>query len=163
MTRFIMMCAVVLVVPLVLGCNPESSGPDTVSVSGTVYLDDEPLGGVEVNFFSSQHDFLATGATGEDGRYELFQGAVAGENKVWIAKMTASDTNPDASVDPAENPEADPTQMDAAAEGATEEEEGEETEAGALPEKFSDPDKTILTFSVPAGGTSSADFKLTSE
>jgi len=56
-------------------------------------------------------------------------------------------------------PEADPAVMEATA-GAEIAAPG--TEEPGLPAKFSDPDKTELTFKVPDGGTSSADVKLTS-
>ena len=162
MIRFAFACVVGLASLLMLGCG--TGGPETVPVSGVVYLDDEPLEGVEVNFFSSRENgFLASGVTGAGGRYELHPGAVVGQNKVWIVKSTLSDIDP--AGDPAENPELDPGMMEAEAAAGVGAEAGPALDTGAerLPAKFSDPDKTELTFTVPGGGTSSADFKLTSQ
>ena len=160
MRRLAVVCISGILVLCALGCGKDG-GPQTVAVSGTVYLDDKPLAGVEVNFYSEQNDFLATGVTGEDGRYELFQGAVVGENKVWITRARGSEVDPAGGGDPAENPELDVAQAEAVAEAAA----GalEETTAGDLPAKFSDPDKTILKYVVPEGGSSNADFRLKSE
>ena len=157
MVRSFFTWAVALASLLVLGCAKDS-GPVTVSVSGTVYLDDKPLEGVEVNFFSQEQTFLASGLTDSSGKYALYQGAVAGENKVWITKAQTSDGDP-AAMD--ENPDSDPGMMAAMTGADTIEEKAEESDQ--LPKKFSDSEATVLKFSVPAGGTSSADFKLTSE
>ena len=160
MVRFAFAWVVGLASLLMLGCGT-GGGLDTVSVSGTVYLDEEPLEGVEVNFFSTREsDFLASGVTGPGGRYELHPGAVVGQNKVWIVKGAFSEVDP-AGGDPASDPAMDPGMMEAAA--AADVGSVPETEGEGLPAKFSDPDKTELTFKVPDGGTSSADFKLTSQ
>lgn len=160
MVRSFFTCAVGLAVLSLVGC-PSGSGPKTVPVSGMVSLDDKPLEGVEINFYYQPEDFLATGVTDADGRYDLYTGAVAGENTVWIVKRTVNDTDP-AGGDPAENPEADPAQMTAMVDENTE--PGEEVaDADQLAKKFSDPEETVLKFVVPSGGTSSADFRLTSE
>ncbi|MBD3672284.1 MAG: carboxypeptidase regulatory-like domain-containing protein [Planctomycetaceae bacterium] len=140
-----------------IGCGKTSEEVQTVDVSGVVTLDGKPVEGAEVNFFSKVGNFLGTGVTDQDGKYTLYQGAALGENQVWISKDTSkSDTNP-AGMDPAENPDADPSQMAAAA-GT----EGDiEAKGEQIPEKFSDPDKTVLKFNVQEGGSSNADFKLT--
>ena len=157
MVRSFFTWAVALSTLLVLGCAKDS-GPATASVSGTVYLDDKPLEGVEVNFFSQEQSFLASGITDSSGKYALYQGAVAGENKVWITKVQTSDGDPAAMED---DPDTDPGMMEAMSGADTVEEAA--TESDQLPKKFSDSEETVLKFSVPAGGTSSADFKLTSD
>lgn len=146
---------------LLTGCSSEGDGqPATVSVSGVITLDKKPLEGAEVNFFSSNGDFLSSGLTDKDGKYQLYQGAVPGENKVWISKDTSkSDTNPEGG-DPAENPDADVAQVEARP-GA--EEENSEALGEQLPPKFSDPEQTVLKYKVPGGGSDAANFDLTKE
>jgi len=160
MVRIALTCVVGLGALFAVGCST-SSGPDTAEVSGTITLDGEPLEGMEVNFYCTEHDFLATGLTGADGKYTLYSGAAVGENKVWVLKSNANVGDPAAGVDPEENPEADPAQMEAMS-GATGADIGA-TEDNTVPAKFSDPDKSVLKYSVAAGGTDSADFKLTSD
>ncbi|NOX55776.1 MAG: carboxypeptidase regulatory-like domain-containing protein [Planctomycetes bacterium] len=146
---------------VVLGCaGPEQpKGPETVDVSGTVLLDGKPLAGAEVYFISPDGKFVGFGETGSDGKYTLVQGAVPGKNKVYISKIEIdeSELNPEEGIDP--------EQMAAAAEAGGGEEAGEEGGGSKqlLPASYSDPEKTKLTFDVPAGGTSEADFQLTSK
>lgn len=137
------------------GCGGET-GPETVSVSGTVQIDGKPIEGAQVNFFSKEHNFLSTGVTDAEGTYQLYSGAVPGENKIWISKVPPEG----AAGDPEENPELDPGQLAAMVETelpvvAFGDEE--------LPAKFSDPDRTVLKFLVPEVGSDKADFMLTSE
>lgn len=144
---------------LTAGCGSEDSGPETVAVSGTVLVDGKPIEGAEVNFYSAETKFLASGMTDAEGKFTLYQGAVVGENKVWISKDTSkSDTDPEG-MDPAENPEADSAQMaEAAGDMGELEAKGE-----ILPPKFSNSEQSVLKFNVPEGGTEAADFKITSE
>lgn len=137
------------------GCGSEG-GPETVSVSGKVSVDGKPIEGAQVNFFSEEHNFVSTGVTDADGAYQLYAGAVPGENKVWISKMPPGGP----AGDPEENPEIDPGQIEAMSEAEfpTEAVGNEE-----LPAKFSDPDQTVLKFMVPEDGSDKADFKLTSK
>jgi len=153
MVRSFFALAVALTSLLVLGCNKDS-GPATVSVSGTITLDKKPLEGVEVNFYSQPENFLASGVTDASGKYTLYQGAVAGENKVWVTKTQTSDADPSAMEN---NPELDPGMMEAASGSLEPTTEAEDT---GLPEKFSDSEETVLKFVVPDGGTSSANFDL---
>ena len=141
------------------GCGGEDSGPETVSVSGTVSLDKKPLEGAEVNFFSKEGNFLASGMTDAEGNFQLYQGAVAGENQVWISKKKGG--NAAAAGDPGENPDLDTTQL--AAESGLD--EGDIVVAGSelLPAKFSDSAKSVLKYVVPDGGSDAANFDLTSE
>lgn len=137
------------------GCGGES-GPETVSVFGTVFVDGKPIEGAQVNFFSEEHNFLSTGVTDAEGAYQLYAGAVAGENKVWISKMPVEGL----AGDPEENPELDMGQLAAMSEAEFPMEAVGNEE---LPEKFSDPDQTVLKFMVPEDGSEKADFKLTSK
>ena len=154
--------AVVGATLVVIGCaGPEQpTGPETVDVSGTVFLDGKPLEGAEVYFISPDGEFVGFGETGSDGKYTLVQGAVPGKNKVYISKLEIdeSELNPEEGIDP--------EQMAAAAAAGGGEEAGGGEGGGPkqlIPASYSDPEKTKLTFEVPAGGTSQADFQLTSK
>ncbi len=143
------------------GCGGGDSGPETVSVSGTVSLDKKPLESAEVNFFSKEGNFLASGMTDAEGKFQLYQGAVAGENQVWISKKKGGVNDAAPAGDPAENPDLDTTQLSAAS-GV---DAGDIVVAGSelLPAKFSDSEKSVLKYVVPAGGSDAANFELTSE
>lgn len=145
------------------GCGGGSGdAPATVPVSGTVYLNGEPLEGASVNFVSTSGKFAAFGRTGPDGHYELAQGAVVGPNKVHITKLLGGDVklNPEEGMDEgqleamaiANNPDGDSATTSAPT-GPNE----------LIPPHFSDPEKSELTYDVPAGGSSSATFRLTSK
>lgn len=130
-----------------LGCGG-SSGPTTVPVAGTITLNGEPLAGAEIVFVTE--DFSSFGKTGPDGSYALVQGAVPGENQVSISKWEGEglELNPDEGHD----------------EGQIEDEmlamEGDaspvSTRRQLVPEDF-----RKLTYSVPEGGSETADFRLT--
>lgn len=133
---------------LIAGCGesgPEQ--PETVSVSGTVTLDGTPLAGALVTFATKE--FSATAETDKDGKYTLPQGAVAGENLVFISKLSPGYDDPDEG-------------MDAGQFEAANVDDPVAREKGQLvPEKYSDPEKSILKLTVPESGTDSASFKLT--
>lgn len=139
------------------GCGEGGkAGPATVPVSGTVYMDDKPLADAEVNF--EAQGFGATARTNAEGKYQLVQGAVAGENKVYITKWDGDKfaINPDEGMDegqfeamggvPGANTKAAP--------------------AGPkqiIPERFSDPAKTEIKYTVPEEGTDKADLRIQSK
>ena len=133
---------------LLAGCGEAGKKVKTVDVSGTVFLDEKPLEGVTVFFLTKEH--VGFGKTGPDGRYQLGEGAKPGENKVYFSKPEGGEAGPEAA-DPAL---AEPT-MDA--EGAT------ATPAQAIPAKYADSMNPPFTFTVPEAGSTSADFKLTSQ
>lgn len=138
---------------LIAGCA-ESSRPKakTVDVSGTVYLDDQPLPGVMVFFTTRDH--MGFGKTGPDGKYKLEEGAVPGENKVYFSKTEGGEAASGEPVDPA------------AAEAAAENPDSE-TKAPAvtqaIPAKYADSLDPPFTSTVPEAGATDADFKLTSQ
>lgn len=80
-------------VSLIVGCG----GPDLVSVSGTVTLDDEPLPGAFVTFEPLRSDLglASTGVTNEAGEYTLScgdrPGAVSGTHRVLITTISPED------------------------------------------------------------------------
>lgn len=138
------------------------AAPKTVPVSGTVYLDGQPLEGASVNFVSTTGKFAAVGRTGPDGRYELAQGAVPGENKVHITKLVGEglQMNPEEGMDEG--------QLEAMASATTEGDSATlaPTPTGPkllIPPHYSDPEKSELKYDVPAAGSTTVDFRLTSK
>ena len=130
------------------GCSKGPYIPPTEPVSGTVTLKGKPLEGAEV-YFVSEH-LVAFGKTDSSGHYELAQGAVAGENKVYFSKMSPGKS-------PIEQQEGmDDYQMQmAAASGG-----GANIPKQLIPAEYSDPAAPKLNYLVPTGGTKTADFKL---
>ncbi|RLT06019.1 MAG: hypothetical protein DWI21_11935 [Planctomycetota bacterium] len=148
----------ILFVPAV-GCSGGSSGFKGVDVSGTVLIDGKPLEGVEVYFFTDQ--FEGFGKTNTEGKYQLVSGAAPGPNKIYFKKF-----NPDAvsGIDMS-IPGMDAGQAAAMAEAKAAESGGKKkaTSLSLVPPEYSDPKTTKLSFPVPAAGTSSADFKISSK
>ncbi len=141
-----------LAVFLLPGCGgAKKTGPETVPVSGTVSHQGKPLADAKVYFFTEK--FSAYGKTDAEGRYRLTNGAIPGENKVFVSKLTG-----DAKTVPNQIAE-DPGQVEAAAAAAANDprvEEGRQRRAAAS--DLSDPERTKLTFKVPAEGTETANF-----
>ncbi|GDY10035.1 hypothetical protein LBMAG52_35210 [Planctomycetia bacterium] len=139
------------------GSGGGSDGPKTARVSGTVTVQGKPLEGASVYFMSEK--FSAFGKTNAEGHYELVQGAVPGDNKVYISKL---ELPPGVKLDPEAG--IDLEQLKAAAAGAENDPSGKGPKIQGpkelVPEEFSNPQKSKLTFPVPAGGTTSADFRL---
>jgi hypothetical protein len=137
------------------GCGEGGNARRTVRVAGTVYLDDQPLEGAQVRFFAD--DFVSFATTGPDGRYELVQGAVLGSNKVAISKIEGGDIEMD--------PESgfDDGQLEAMISATGDEGNALNLPRELIPIKYSDPEKSELTYPVPEGGTTEADFRLSSQ
>jgi hypothetical protein len=132
------------------GCGGGRNMPATAKVSGVVTIGGKPVEGVEVRFESN--DFASYGKTDAQGRYRLVQGATVGQNKVYLSKMSGP-----AGVTPPEG--IDETQLQIMAEasgGAVSANVPRQT----IPAEYSDKQKSKLTFTVPAGGTDSANFDL---
>jgi len=152
------LCSVVLSFLIALsGCGGGGGGPKTERVSGTVTLQGKPLEGATVYFMTEK--FSGFGKTNAEGHYELVQGAVAGQNKVYISKRKLPEG---VNMDPEEGMDlgqfdaaAAATENDRSPKGAKKQSTGEQ-----VPEEFSNPQKSTLTFPVPAGGSTSADFRL---
>ena len=144
-------CALLLLA--LAGCPGGGAGrdqPDLVPVGGTVTLDGEPLSGAIVTFLpvGTTPGWGCTGLTDASGRYEIMadaehKGAPVGDFKVAITKWVMEDGSDFQS-----------------AEGLS------PMEAGALellPPKYSDEAETELKATVPAGGSDSISFELTSK
>ena len=144
----------VIVLSLILsGCGESAKPSRGVPVSGTITMDGVPLEGASVTFMNDS--FVGYGTTDSSGKYRLVQGALAGTNKVTISKIEwGGDVVFD---DPASG--MDRGQMEAAALGNA----GMDTPElpkDLVPEEYSNPAKTKLTFDVPSGGESGVDFSL---
>ena len=131
------------------GCNRGPTIPPTESVSGTVTLKGKPVGDVEVYFVSDR--MVAFGKTDAQGHYDLVQGAVAGENKVYFSKIEGG--NPAFQMQ--EGMDDYQLQMAAAAGGKK-----FSPPKQVIPTEYSNASAPKLNFLVPDGGTDSADFKL---
>lgn len=144
--------ALILIIS-VLGCG--TGGEKAVDVAGTVSLDGKPLEGVEVHFLTEK--FEGYGKTNKEGKYRLVNGAIAGPNKVYLKKFdTAAVSGIDMSI-----PGMDEGQAQAKAAGAGNGVDGKPI-GSIIPAEYYDPTTTKLTFEVPAGGTESADFRISS-
>jgi hypothetical protein len=136
----IQMLIFVVYASAIIGCGP-SRRPTipTVSVSGTVKVDGQPLDGADVNFLGPEYAGVAT--TDASGQYSLE--AQTGENTVYIVKYVGVDPDFDETmVDTSDMPGVGPKQL--------------------LPKKYSDADETELRFNVPEEGATDANFDVTS-
>jgi hypothetical protein len=134
------------------GCTKgDPNAVKTVSVSGTITVGGQPMEGVEVRFVTEK--FEGYGKTDSQGRYDLVAGAQPGQNKVFFSKMSGGSSslklNPDAGID------EEQIRASQATGGA-----GLDVARELIPEDFSSREKTQVTFNVPEGGTTSADFKV---
>jgi hypothetical protein len=144
--------SLLLLAVVAAGCSSGPSGPKLVPASGTVTLDDKPLGNADVMFIPKDdtHGQAAVARTDESGKFELLsndrqrKGAAAGSYRVVISKLVTPDGR-DFTPDPNAGP------MDT---GGFKE---------VLPATYTDPLQTILTADVPDSGTSTLDFKLKSK
>lgn len=137
-------------VAILLGCGRTREGVPTVAVSGKVTLDGQPLGGAEVRFVGEKHVGFAV--TEADGTFKLIRGAQAGSNQISISKIDESKLPPNMRG-------LSTADLQSIAQG-----QGMKTMPGqVVPPKYSDPVTTTLTMDVPAEGTSSADFPLSSK
>ncbi|MCA8984713.1 MAG: carboxypeptidase-like regulatory domain-containing protein [Planctomycetaceae bacterium] len=135
MRNFVVCCiGLLLVLP---GCGGTSL-PATVSVSGIVTFNGEPLADATVVFYPAEGK-PATGKTGPDGVYKLttFQaddGALPGKHKVAISKSSAA---------PESNSPEDMAKI-----------------KREIPDKYSNADTSGLTADVQVGQTADIDFNL---
>lgn len=151
--RLSIICLGVLIVAGFLGCGSEvSDAPATVPVSGKVTLNGQPLAGAKIFFVNPTHTGM--GVTEEDGSYTIPEGAIPGENTIYITKIEGEGLDPEAGIDEA--------QMMAAGglPGLPASPRSQSTIKEVVPEKYSNPAKTELSFVVGADGSDAADFSL---
>ncbi len=159
--RNVVSSVVVLIVVCALsGCGGgggADAGPKTAPISGTVTLQGKPLEGATVYFQSDK--FTGFGKTNAEGKYQLVQGAVPGSNKVYLSKLELP-----AGVKLDTEAGMDLGQLQAAAESAANDRSGKGPKVQGpkelIPEEFSNPTRSKLTFPVPESGSTSADFRL---
>ena len=139
-----------------VGCGTETTAPQTVIVSGKIFLDGKPLADADIKFI--ERDFTSTGRTNSEGYYELVMGAAPGDNKIVISKWKGGkyEINPEAGMDEGQFL----AMQDPAMLGMTK--KSTEAPQQLIPPRFSDPLKTEILYQVPEGGTESADFRITS-
>ncbi|MDA1015492.1 MAG: hypothetical protein O3A00_13700 [Planctomycetota bacterium] len=141
-----------------VGCGDDAA-LETAPVSGRVTLDGKPLPNVIVNFhFTSEtQEFVGSAKTDSDGKYALATGAAVGKNKVFIEAPT---TKKDDEFSGDEESGMDAGQLGAAnlddVDAAKEDKSG-----GLIPAEYGE-ENSILKVVVPAGGTDTANFALTS-
>lgn len=150
--HFMMFLALVSVV--FTGCG--GGDAPRADVSGSVTLDGEPVDGATIYFVGQDHSFTGSGVTDAAGKFSLISGAAHGNNKVYLTKI--DDEN--FSSDPATG--MDGGQFEAAGGLPDADSPVKPAEIPSLiPAQYTNLDKTPITFTVPSGGSSSADFKLT--
>ena len=140
------------------GCGAATeTGPETVAVSGTVTLNGEPLADADVRFING--DFASVGRTNAEGFYELIQGSVPGENTVTVSKIeggSSLDLDPESGMDAG--------QFEAMQLGAGGDDPAlPDLPRELIPAEYSDPAASELKYTVPEGGTTSADLRLSTE
>ena len=141
----------------VIGCSGGGRNVKKVAVSGTVTLDGQPLEGVEIHFAGDGHNGM--GITRADGSYDLITGAAVGKNVIYFKPVTSISAGAE------EDTGIDSGQLDAMAAGGTAPPPQIQVQVTGpkLPEMYTDPTKANLTFEVPSGGASDANFMLTSK
>ncbi len=129
------------------GCG--ESGPRMEPVSGSVTLKGKPIEGVNVYFVHDQQ--VSNGKTNSEGHYDLSQGAVAGENKVYFSKIEGGTFGDD------DDGMAEFELEAAKASGGGRNAKGPKQ---IIPAEYSNAANPKLSFTVPSGGSTSADFEL---
>lgn len=124
---------------VVEGCGRSQNRP--VPVSGRVTIRGQPVADVLVHFVSATGKHVGTGRTAADGTFKVDNGALPGDNKVYLAPVVELP------------PGVDET---AAAAGVV----ASRQIKTAIPPQYLDPMKPALSFNVPAGGTDQANFEL---
>lgn len=135
------------------GCGPPEVA--TNEVTGTVMLDDQPLEGAAVTFVPAEVGAVsATGTTDASGKFTLStgqkSGAAAGEYKVAVSKVKASDqpqldSSKDATLKMAETPMATTDTIP----------------ESLIPAKYGSPASSGLAATVEDGKANTFEFKLT--
>ncbi len=136
------------------GCGGgEDDGPPRASVSGRVTIDGKPVEGVEVHFINPDYPNNGSfGLTDSEGNYRLAKGAVVGLNNIFFSKIVG-----DESILKEEGMDA--AQLEAMNAAGTPGGKGQQGPKQLVPEEFTS-EKSKLTFEVPAGGTTKANFDL---
>ncbi len=140
-------CVAIACLLLIPGCG--ESGPRMEPVSGTVTLKGAPIEGADVYFVHEQQ--VSVGKTDSEGHYDLVPGAVAGENKVYFSKIEGGASS-----------EEDDGMAEIEMEAARSSGAGRKANVPKqiIPAEYSNASNPKLSFTVPSGGSTSADFEL---
>ena len=141
-------CVALVSLGCALGCG--EAAVRTEAVSGSVTVKGQPAKNVEIYFVHPK--LVTTGKTDDKGKFQLVQGAVGGENKVYFKEGVSAATSKFAGQEGIDDYQA---QM-AAGSGSSK----PVTPKSVLPPEYTNAVEPKLNFLVPAGGTTTADFKL---
>lgn len=138
-----------------MGCGGGSDAPPTAPVSGIVKYNGSPLAGAQVTFRGGGHTGI--GVTGPDGTYTLStfgdgDGATLGEKQVTVTKRIT--------VGGGSATGGSQTMEEAAAAAERGETAGPPKVESAVPEKYSDPTTSGLSYTV-VDGDNKYDIELT--
>lgn len=123
-----------------VGCG--QSGPKLVPVSGQITMGGKPVANVAVFFIGPDKKTVGVGRTDSEGRFRLQNGAMPGDNQVYFGVGEVVEDPAMLAVKEAAGPVAP------------------SPSASLLPAKYTDPTNPQLTFKVPTGGTTAANFDL---
>lgn len=153
---------------LICGCGGDGK-PPLAPVSGIVTLEGVPVSGATISFIPVGGGRVGTAQTDGTGRYVMStfpgdeaDGALIGEHKVAIMKVTG----PGASKPAEANPPADDGSDGLAPPSGDFDNGGDNADSDEgleylVPARYMNPDSSNLTITVEEGGTESGDFKLT--
>lgn len=164
---------VMLLSGVLIFCVNGSTPSDHVEVSGTVYLDGQPLADADVFFVDddpsdggSNGTHRAHGRTDAEGRYELVRGAVPGDYKVIVRALLGGQANALAPGFGSDGVDAGQLAAASAAAdtGRQSSHRSNQRRSGELPQQlpdsFSSAEHTVLTVGVPESGTNDANLRL---
>lgn len=137
--RVTVLCALIGLIGLVSGCQGGAEKP--VPVSGKVTVGGQPVANVTVHFMAVGKTHVGTGRTGPDGSYTLENGALPGVNKVYFSPIRQLPEGVDETALASGTVELPPAEC-------------------PIPAKYLDAGNPQLEFTVPAGGTNTANFDL---
>jgi len=154
-TRHVMTVCILFLIFSLQGCGGGADdGPPRASVSGSVTINGKPVEGLEVHFINPDHPNNGTfGVTDSKGKYKFVKGAVVGLNNVFFSKVEGGDPS-------FLNEEGmDETQLEAMNIGGPQSRKSDTGPKQIVPKEYT-AGASKLTFEVPAGGTSKANFEL---
>lgn len=159
----------VLVLGLALsGCGDGTGGPGYVSVSGVVTLDDQPVEGATVIFTPKGEGTMSMAVTNAEGHFSLTtatgkKGAAIGDHVITVSLIAQPEAaTPTGSADDLAPQLASEFATPAAAAQAAADAKSKEP-VYLVPRKYTDPQTSGLTASVPSGGLSGYELKLTAK
>jgi hypothetical protein len=146
------------------GCSGPDR-PDTYAVEGQVAYNGKPLEGATISFWAETSARAAVGTTDAEGKFtlstfELEDGAIAGEHKVTVTKLTDAEAAAAAKMPAASNDPSQMTQMTKSYRDTMSQISKNKKEKLAVPGVYSSASTTPLTATVKAGGNEPFVFQL---